>query len=206
MNFYDRYILPPLINCTCGMKVVGDARAEIVPQAQGDVLELGIGSGFNLPLYDQRRVRRLTAVDPSEPMLAYARRKLAIAPFPVDLIASAAEDITLPDRSIDTVVVTFTLCSIPDAQAALTAARRVLRPGGRLLFLEHGLAPDEGVRRWQRRVTPLWRRLAGGCHLDRDVPALLGRAGFSIQDLVSRYLPDTPRLVGFTYRGSAVPV
>jgi ubiquinone/menaquinone biosynthesis C-methylase UbiE len=171
--------------------------------AVGRVLELGVGSGLNLPLYDPARVTGLVGVDPAEPMLARARPHLAELGFPVELRAAPAEDAGLAARSFDTVVVTYSLCTIPDAAAALVEARRALKPGGRLLFCEHGAAPDPGVARWQRRIEPVWKRLGGGCHLTRDVAALLDTAGWRIEALDRFYLDKAPRPFGFHYLGSA---
>lgn len=205
MGFYDRYLLPRLIDRACSLDRLRDERAQLAPMAAGDVLEIGIGSGLNLPLYDAAKVQRLIGLDPSRPLLAYARRRSAGLPFAVELIEAGAERIALPSRSVDTVVVTFTLCSIAAPGTALQEMRRVLKPEGRLLFLEHGLAPDAGVRRWQRRLTPFWRTFAGGCHLDRDMPALIRAAGFRIDRIDSKYLPQIPRFAGYGYRGTATP-
>ena len=206
MGFYDKYLLPRIIDCSCGMRLVRGARARLAPLASGDVLEIGIGSGLNLPLYDAARVRRVFGIDPSGPMIDYSRKRSAGLIFPVELRLASAEQVALPSDSIDTVVVTFALCSIPDVEAALREMRRVLKPDGKLLFLEHGLAPDSRVRRWQRRLTPLWKTLAGGCHLDRDIPALIVAAGFRIDNLDKKYLPRVPRFAGYGYRGIASPV
>lgn len=203
MDFYDRHVLPLLTDLGCGIKLLREERVRIVPLAKGEVLDVGIGSGLNLPLYDGSRVRRLIGLDPSQALLGYARRRLAKASFPVALIETGAERIPLPSASIDTVVVTFTHCTIPDVETALEEMRQLLKPRGRPLFLEHGLAPDPGVRRWQHRLGPLWGRFAGGCRLDRDVPVLLRNARFTIEDMERRYLPHAPRIVCHTFRGTA---
>lgn len=203
MNFYDRYILPPLLHCVCGTSLLARHRAVLVPGARGDVLEIGIGSALNLEYYDASRISSLTGVDPSRQLLAMARRRSSSTAFHVHLVPAIAECLPLPDASMDTIVVTFTLCSIPNTAAALAEMRRVLKPDGRLLFCEHGLAPDARVQRWQRRLDPLWGKLAGGCHLTRDIPRLLGDANFRCADLEAGYLRATPRFAGFIYRGSA---
>jgi ubiquinone/menaquinone biosynthesis C-methylase UbiE len=203
MGWYDRHIFPRLMHAACSTPLVRAQRERIVPLAAGEVVEIGIGSGLNLPLYDPRRVTRLFGVDPSAPLLDQARRAAPQMPFPVECVEASAERMPLQSNSADTAVVTFSLCSIPDVHAALAETRRVLRPGGRLLFLEHGLAPDESVRRWQRRLDPLWGRLAGGCHLSRDIPALLTAAGFRPVELDAGYLSRAPRFAGFLYRGLA---
>lgn len=202
MGLYDRYVLPRLIDRACGIKAVGLQRQKIVPQASGRVLEIGIGSGLNLPYYDPARVERLWGLEPSAELRRMAERKASGLAFPVEFLGLPGEQIPLADDSVDTVLVTYTLCTIPDAAAALREMRRVLRPHGRLLFAEHGRAPEESVRRWQARLTPLWKRLAGGCHLDRDIPGMIEREGFRIVELDSAYLPG-PRPLTFNFRGSA---
>lgn len=203
MSVYGRYVLPALITCACGAKPVRYQRRKIAPRAEGLVLELGFGAGLNLPYYDRSKVSRVYALEPEEGMLARARKIARTAPFPVEVLPERAEDLSLPDASVDTVLVTYSLCTIPDAVAALRGARRALKPGGRLLFCEHGLAPDEKVRRTQRFVEPLWSRIAGGCRLTRDIPALIAQGGFRIADMETMYLPSTPRFGGFNYWGSA---
>jgi SAM-dependent methyltransferase len=205
MGFYDRHILPKVIHWGCGAKPVRLQRLKVVPLAEGRVLEVGIGSGLNLPFYDPRKVERVIGLDPSEQMLNYARQASATLPFTVEYLALAGENIPLEHHSVDTVLVTYTLCTIPDAVAALNGMRRTLKPGGRLIFCEHGRAPDEAVRRWQHRLNPLWGRIGGGCNLDRDIPALIGSAGFRIDTLDSMYLPGVPRFAGFNYWGTARP-
>ncbi len=205
MGFYDRYILPRVLNLTCGSKVVRAQREKVVPLAEGRVLEIGIGSGLNLPHYDAAKVERVIGVDPAEEMLAYARRRSAALPFPVEHLRLEGACIPLESGSVDTVVVTYTLCTIPEPIAALEAMARALKPGGRLIFCEHGRAPDAAVRRWQGRLNPVWNRIGGGCHLDRDIPGLIEAAGFRVEDLSTMYLPKTPRFVGFNYWGTARP-
>jgi ubiquinone/menaquinone biosynthesis C-methylase UbiE len=205
MNFYDRYVLPPLIGMACSCKPVRRQRNKVVPQAEGVVLELGFGSGLNLPYYDASKVEKLYALEPSAGMLERARKSAADAAFPVEILPEAAEALSLPLGSVDTVLVTYSLCTIPDAVRALEGARRVLKPGGRLLFCEHGLAPDEAVRRWQRRIEPVWRVIGGGCHLTRDIPRLIDAAGFRVETLDTMYLPHSPKWAGFNYWGSARP-
>ena len=203
MNLYDRYLLPTLIDVLCGIKPVQRQRAKIVPRAQGRVLEIGIGTGRNLPFYDKSRLRQLYGLDPAAQMHPKARQRMLDAGLEVELLELPAEKIPMADASFDTVITTFTLCTIPDAVAALREMRRVLKPGGVLLFCEHGTAPDASVRRWQDRLTPLWKPLAGGCHLNRDIPALLREGGFRIVDMEQLYLPG-PRPLTYNYWGSAV--
>ena len=205
MGIYDRFILPPLLTVACGSPAVGQQRQKIVPRASGVVLELGFGSGLNLPFYDTARVTRLHALEPSEGMLVRARKLAGSAPFPVEILPETAEALSLPPGSVDTVVVTYSLCTIPDPHSALGAARRALRSGGRLLFCEHGLAPDPKVRRTQTRIEPFWKHIAGGCHLCRDIPALVTDAGFAIERIETMYLPKMPTWAGFNFWGEARP-
>lgn len=176
----------------------------VVPPAQGRVLEVGIGTGLNMRWYDKSRVSKITGLDPALQMHPLARERIAQVGLDVELLGLSAEKIPRPDASFDTVLVTYTLCTIPDALAALKEMRRVLAPGGRLLFCEHGRAPDESVRRWQGRLQPLWGKLAGGCHLRRDIAVLLREAGFQLPDLHTRYLSG-PRPFTFHYWGEALP-
>lgn len=203
MNLYDRFLLPYVLDLAMGLKPVSKQREKIVPRAQGRVLEVGIGTGRNLPFYDRTRLQALSGLDPAAQMHRLARRRMQRAGIQVSLLTVSAEQIPAPDASFDTLVMTFTLCSIPDPVAAVREMRRVLKPQGRLLFCEHGLAPDASVRKWQERLTPIWKPLAGGCHLDRDVPALLRAGGFEIPELETMYLPG-PRPLTFNYWGVAV--
>jgi ubiquinone/menaquinone biosynthesis C-methylase UbiE len=184
---------------------VGELRADVIPLATGRVLEVGFGSGHNLPWYDPERVERVIGLEPAEAMWARARERIARAPFPVEPLALEGEEIPLASGSVDSVVVTFTLCTIPDPHRALAGMRRVLRPGGSLLFCEHGRAPEPGLARWQRRIEPLWRRVFGGCHLARDVPALLREGGFTVERLESGFVEGAPRIAGWGCRGVARP-
>ncbi|MFA5938719.1 MAG: class I SAM-dependent methyltransferase [Sinimarinibacterium sp.] len=202
MGFYDRHILPHLIDCACGMGDVMKARSQIVPRARGRVLEVGIGSGLNLEFYDPARVTQIFGVDPSAEMQAKARARVARIRIPVEMVPLELDRIGADTASFDTVVTTFTLCTIPDPVAALVEMRRVLKPQGELLFCEHGLAPDLSVRGWQNRLTPMWKPLAGGCHLNRDIPALIEAGGFRIAELDAHYLPG-PKPMTYVYSGVA---
>ena len=176
-------------------------RAAHVPAARGVVLEVGIGSGLNLPFYT-REVTRLYGIDPSRELLEMATEKAAAAPFPVELLNQEAERIPLAGASVDTVVVTWSLCSIGDPAAALAEMRRVLKPSGTLIFVEHGLSTDTRIGKWQNRLTPVWRRFTGGCHLNRKMDDLLRDAGFTIEELRTEYVPG-PRAMTFMYEGRA---
>ncbi|MDE0949993.1 MAG: methyltransferase domain-containing protein [Halioglobus sp.] len=203
MGFYDGYVLPRFINCACGSKPIMKQRQKVVPLASGTVLEIGIGTGLNLPHYDASRVDRLIGLDPSVASWALAGARAEHLGFEVEFIGLPSEQIPLDDASVDTVVVTFSLCTIPDPVTALEGMARVLRPEGSLIFCEHGRAPDTNVQKWQDRINPIWRRLAGGCHLNRDIPALLSSGGFEVSALEAGYLPGTPRIAGYNYWGSA---
>lgn len=187
MDFYDRYILPYLVHVTMRSRLLTDYRRDTAGQAHNIVLELGFGSGLNLPFYDSDRVRLVYALEPDPNMLTLARKRIARAPFPVTILRARAEHIPLPDASVDTVVSTCTLCTIPDIEAALADARRVLKPEGRFLFADHGLSPESRVARWQHRLTPYWCRCAGGCHLDRPHDELLKQAGFALETCATDY-------------------
>jgi len=204
MGLYERFLLPHVVHYTCSRRPQLRQRQKLVPGASGEVLEIGFGSGLNLGYYAPDRVERVWALEPAEEMWELGRRAAEEAPFPVEALRASAEEVPLPEGSVDTVVVTYTLCTIPEVGRALDEARRVLRPGGALLYCEHGLAPDASVRRWQRRVNPIWKRLGGGCHLDRDIPALLRAAGFDLDRPESRYIPGW-RPASFNYWGRAVP-
>ena len=202
MNVYDRYVLPYLIDIACGLPMVQKQRRQLVPQAQGRVLEVGLGTGRNLPYYDATRVQEVVGVDPALRMHSLAARRAKASGLSVALMGLSAEQLPAADATFDTVVSTYTLCSIPDPVAALREMRRVLKPGGKLLFSEHGRSPDASVARWQTRLQPYWMPLAGGCHLDRDMPALLAQAGFA-SDFQRGYLWG-PRVVSYHYWGEAV--
>ncbi|HET9160618.1 MAG TPA: class I SAM-dependent methyltransferase, partial [Caulobacteraceae bacterium] len=181
-------------------------REKVTPLAEGVVLELGFGSGLNLPHYDRARIKQLIALEPAPGMLARAEKAAAVASFPVSILPEKAEALSLPPASVDTVLVTFSLCTIPDPVTALQGARRALKPGGRLIFCEHGKAPDADVQKSQARIEPFWEVIAGGCHLCRDIPRLICDGGFEVETLETMYLPGTPRWAGFNYWGSAKPV
>ena len=202
MSFYDDRLLPRLVNVACGIRPISRQREKIVPQASGDVLEIGFGSGLNLPYYDRSKVRRVWALEPSRGMRRLARKGLAASGLEVELLDLPGEEIPLRSDSVDTVLITYTLCTIPDTAVALEGVRRVLRRGGQLLFCEHGKAPDDGVYRWQKRLNRGWSRLAGGCNLHRDIPGMLAAAGFSVVDDNRAYLPGI-RALSYNYWGSA---
>jgi ubiquinone/menaquinone biosynthesis C-methylase UbiE len=201
-KLYERHLLPHLIEYACGMGEIMKTRSKLIPQAEGRVLEVGIGTGLNLAFYDARRVHSVTGVDPAPEMHGRARRRAAALSFPVETIALELGEIQAKAASFDTIVCTFTLCTIPDVAAAFSEMRRVLKPGGRFLFSEHGRAPDAHIAGWQDRLTPWWKPFAGGCHLNRDIPQIIRAGGFTIESLDAGYLKG-PKPMTYVYRGWA---
>lgn len=202
MNLYEEYCLPHIINCACGMKAVDRQRAKVVPQAKGKVLEIGMGSGLNLKHYDADKVEMVWGLEPSEGMRRKAQENISQSNVPVEWLGLPCEKIPLADNSVDTVVLTYTLCTIADSKSALAEMHRVLSPDGKLLFSEHGEAPEEGVQKWQRRINPVWKIIAGGCNLNRQIPALIRAAGFNIEELDECYI-DGPKVAAYQYYGVA---
>jgi ubiquinone/menaquinone biosynthesis C-methylase UbiE len=203
-SLYERYVLPKLLQCGCASKPVMKQRAKVVPKATGRVLELGIGMGLNLSFYDPATVESVTGVDPAEELRHIAEAAPRDPKLTVKVEDGTAEALPFEDRSFDCVVCTFTLCSVRSPTAALAEARRVLKPGGRFLYCEHGLSPDADVAKWQRRIEPVWKRIAGGCHLTRPVTRAVGEAGFKVTASDAMYLPGTPRFAGWSEWGEAV--
>lgn len=201
-SWWERRILPFLVEKACRSAEILEERKRWIPRAHGVVLEIGVGSGLNLAFYDPGRVTRVVGIDRSAELLQRARARAASAPVPVELMLAPVEQLPFADRSFDAAVVTYTLCSVDDPSRALAEIHRVLRPGAELIFVEHGLAPDAGPRRWQHRLTPAWSRIGGGCHLDRDIAGLLRDAGLHSDDLETSY-SDGPRWLSFTYQGTA---
>lgn len=204
-SFYDRFILPKLLTCACSSSPMMRQRAKIVPRASGRVLELGIGMGLNLSFYDPATVSAVVGVDPAAELRAAASAAPRDPRLAVIIEDGTAEALPFADASFDSVVCTFTLCSVHTPAAALAEARRVLKPSGRLLFCEHGLAPDAGVARWQRRIEPIWKRIAGGCHLTRPIASAIAAAGFKLDRVESMYVPKTPRIAAWNEWGVATP-
>ncbi len=204
MRFYEERILPHLIDKACGLSQVRHLRSQIVPLARGQVLEVGMGSGLNLEFYNPEQVDTVYGLEPSEGMRRKAIPNIERSPVAVEWLSLPGEQIPLPDESIDTVLLTFTLCTIPDWRKALEQMKRVLKPGGELLFLEHGEAPHDSTRKWQHRITPAWKKVAGGCHLNRHIADLITHAGFEIQDLENLYMPNAPKIAGYLYKGRAI--
>jgi ubiquinone/menaquinone biosynthesis C-methylase UbiE len=201
VNVYEKYLLPWLIHVSMRSKMAMAERRRFIPLASGTVLEVGVGSGLNLPFYGPA-VQRLYALDPSRELWKMARKRVRKVAFPVEFLAASAERIPLEDVSADTAVSTWTLCTIPDPLQALSEVRRVLKPKGRLIFVEHGRAPDPSVVAWQNRLTPVWKRFAGGCHLNRQIDALIADAGFDITQIERGYRRG-PTLMTYLYKGLA---
>jgi ubiquinone/menaquinone biosynthesis C-methylase UbiE len=204
MTFYTTHILPKLIHFVCSQKSFDHRRNQVVPQARGTVLEVGMGSGLNLPFYDPSKVDQIYGLEPSDKLRAMARENAAGLPFPVSFIRLPGEKIPLETGSVDTVLVTYTLCTIPDIHQALGQMRRVLKPGGQLIFCEHGLAPDPDVQKWQNRINPAWNRVSGGCCLNRPIADLITLNGFAIRKLTAQY-QNAFKITSFTYQGIAEP-
>ena len=202
MGFYDKYLLPKLVHFTCRQNPTMRQRQKVVPQAEGNVLEIGIGSGLNIPFYSSDRVNHLWGLDPSAEMWSIAQKNAADHKLDAEFIQSGAESIPLDDNSADTVLMTFTMCTIPDVHAALSEIKRVLKPSGKLIFCEHGKAPDEHIHRWQNRINPIWKRLAGGCNINRPIDSLLQQSGFISDDMQTMYLPGW-KPATYNYWGTA---
>ena len=202
MGFYAKYLLPRTVHFLCSTKLIRKQRKKVVSLAAGRVLEIGIGSGLNLPFYDPAKVQHVWGLDPSIELWALAEKTASQVDFSVEFIKGDAEAIPLDDRSADAVLVTYTLCSVPGVLPALEEIRRVLKPDGQLIFCEHGAAPDASVRRWQNRLNPIWKRFGGGCNLNLPIPSLLEQAGLKIRKMDTMYLPGW-KPVTFNYWGTA---
>ncbi len=203
MGLYEKYILPKMTDFICSVKPVTYQRKKVVPLAKGRVLEIGIGSGLNFPHYDSSNVDYVWGLDPSPQMRKMAERRMNDLPFEVEFIGLSGEEIPLETNSVNTVLVTYTLCTIPDVVQVLREMSRVLTPSGELIFCEQGLAPDEGVRKWQSIVNPIWKLMGGGCNLNRPIPDLIEQGGFKINYLETMYIPGW-KPARLNYWGSAV--
>ena len=203
MNFYEKYVLPKVLNCTCGSKPIKLQREKIVPLAYGKVLEIGIGSGLNIPFYNHSMIDEFHALEPSKELCEMAIEVAQQNNVEVKLHQCGAENIPLPENYFDTVLITYTMCTIPDVALSNSEIIRVLKDDGKLLFCEHGLAPDKNIAKWQKRINPLWSKIAGGCNLNRDIPNLISSSGFKISNMEEMYLPSTPKFAGYNYWGVA---
>lgn len=200
MGFYDKYILPCCLDRACAIAPVSKQREKVVPFASGVVLEIGIGSGLNIPFYNPDKVSKIIGVDPDEHIWKRSQKRRAASPLEIERIGLSGEDIPLQDNMADSVVVTYSLCTIPDPIKALGEMKRILKPGGKILFTEHGKAPDAKVHRWQNRIDPIWGKLAGGCHTGRDIPTLFRQAGLEFESLEQGYIPG-PKVLSYNYWG-----
>ena len=203
MKLYDKYILPRILNCTCGLEPISEQRQKVVPHAKGNILEVGIGSGLNFPFYETSKVNKIWGLDPSEELHEMAKKVVSGLDLDVEFLLKGAEEIPLIDDSVDTVLITYTMCSIPEVEVAIKEIKRVIKPEGVMIFCEHGKAPDENTLKWQGRINPYWKKISGGCNLNRDIPNLIKSAGFSITQLETMYLPGTPKILGYHYWGFA---
>ena len=200
---YEKYILPKLLDKCCSTKPVNYQRKKIVPHAKGTILEIGIGSGLNIPFYEKSKVEKIYGLDPSPELCEMAKQAAIKNEIDISFLLNGAEEIKLTSNSIDTVLLTYTLCTIPNPFDALREIKRVMKSDGRILFCEHGVAPDDKVIKWQNRINPLWGKLFGGCNINRNIPNILLENGFKINGLEQMYLPSTPKIVGYNYWGNA---
>jgi ubiquinone/menaquinone biosynthesis C-methylase UbiE len=201
MNYYSKHILPKLIDWTCKQNPNMKQREKVVPLAKGKVLEIGIGSGLNIPFYDREEVQQLIGIDPSEEIWNKNNNNTEELGFDFQFIKAFAENIPIDSNSMDSVVITYTLCTIPDTEKALEEIRRILKPRGQLIFCEHGKAPDKAVQKWQNMINPLWKRIGGGCNLHRDIPSIIENSGFTISNLNTMYIPGW-KPASFNYWGT----
>tara|TARA_B100000161_G_scaffold179422_1_gene129145 strand:+ start:8 stop:640 length:633 start_codon:yes stop_codon:yes gene_type:complete len=202
-KFYDENVLPHLINCACNNKASNVQRSIIVPKVSGTVLEIGFGSGLNLPFYNKDKVHHLWALEPSKKLLQLAKRNIKNTSFSMDILNCFAEDIPLPDDSVDNVLITYTMCTIVEPIKANIEIGRVLKKNGNLLFCEHGIATNDKDVRLQKMINPYWEKIVGGCQLTRDIPAIISQSGFKIDQLSHGHLKGIPKFAGYNYLGLA---
>tara|TARA_B100002019_G_scaffold136609_1_gene117684 strand:- start:8339 stop:8959 length:621 start_codon:yes stop_codon:yes gene_type:complete len=205
MSFYEKYILPRFLNCACASEPITYQRKKVVPLAEGKILEVGIGSGLNLPFYNKSKIEEIWGIDPSEELNAMAKKVAIKEDIKVNFITSSAEDIPFPNDYFDTVLITYTMCTIPSVLQANKEIRRVLKHNGKMIFCEHGVSPDENIKKWQKRLNSIWGKIAGGCNINRNIPVLIKSSGFKIVEMDEMYLPKTPRIAGYNYWGYAKP-
>ena len=203
MSFYEKKILPKVLDLLCGSSPINYQRKKIVPKVSGNVLEIGIGSGLNLPHYNVSNISNITALDPAEELTDIAKKRISELDLDIDVINCGAEEIPLESKSFDSILVTYTLCSIENLDDSMREIRRVMKDDGNLFFCEHGIAPDLKTKNWQNRINPIWKRLMGGCNINRDIPEIISNSKLEIVDLETMFLPSTPRIAGFNYWGTA---
>jgi ubiquinone/menaquinone biosynthesis C-methylase UbiE len=203
MGFYDKYILPKMIHSVCNQKQFTYQRKKVVPWAKGRVLEVGIGTGLNLPFYDPDKVEHVWGLDPSESMRDMVKKRALISKFSFAFLNAPGKEIPLEKNDADTILITYTLCTINEVQKTFEEMRRVLKPGGKLIFCEHGRAPDKSIHKWQNRLNPFWRLIGGGCNLNRKIPDIISKGGFKVESLDSMYIPGF-KIASFNYWGVAV--
>ena len=204
MSFYEKKILPKVLDLLCGSSPINYQRKKIVPKVSGNVLEIGIGSGLNLPHYNVSNISNITALDPAEELTDIAKKRISELDLDIDVINCGAEEIPPESKSFDSILVTYTLCSIENLDDSMREIRRVMKDDGTLFFCEHGIAPDLKTKNWQNRINPIWKRLMCGCNINRDIPNILKESGFKINTLDQMYLPSTPKIVGYNYWGEAI--
>ncbi len=202
-KFYEKYVLPKIINCACGTKPILIQRQKIVPSASGVILEIGVGSGVNIPYYSDSNVKKLIGLDLQQDNWDRTYKVAKKSNISIDLLQGDGEELPIPNNSIDTVLITYTMCTIPNVQRTLAEIRRVLNREGKLLFCEHGLAPDKNVQKWQNKLNPIWKKCLGGCNLNRNIPELVLKSGFSFESINEMYIPSTPKFIGYNYWGTA---
>ena len=202
-KFYEKYVLPKIINCACGTKPILIQRQKIVPSASGVILEIGVGSGVNIPYYSNSNVKKLIGLDLQQDNWDQPYKIAKKSNISIDLLQGDGEELPIPNNSIDTVLITYTMCTIPNVQRTLAEIKRVLNSEGKLLFCEHGLAPDKNVQKWQNKLNPIWKKCLGGCNLNRNIPELVLKSGFSFESINEMYIPSTPKFVGYNYWGAA---
>ncbi len=202
MNYYNKHILPKVIDWSCKQNPNMKQRQKVVPLAKGKVLEIGIGSGLNIPFYDKSQVQQLTGIDPSEEIWSKNINNTEGLGYDFQFIKAFAENIPVDTNAYDSVVITYTLCTIPDTEKALEEIRRILKPSGQLIFCEHGKAPDKAIQNWQKMINPLWKLVGGGCNLHRDIPSIIENNGFKISNLETMYIPGW-KPASFNYWGTS---
>ena len=202
-SWYEKFFLPKLCNKCCSTKPINYQRNKVVPLAKGVVLEIGMGSGLNIPFYNKNNIKKIIGLDPSQELNFLAKKIAKENNIGIDFIMSGAEEIPLPNDYVDTILITYTLCTIPDLDKSMDEMKRVLKSEGKFIFCEHGIAPDQNIIKWQGRINPIWKAIMGGCNINRNIPKIISDSGFDIIDINKMYLPSTPKIVGYNYWGVA---